>query len=393
MPKKVKHKHMNQYDRFHLFAYYTKGMSIPLISSELNISRSTVYRELRRLRSAMDGLPAGKHAEKTPCELLGKYLLCNRCPKLDECRNRFHRCYDPVQAHQDYRRKKEGCRSGMISVDDRTMKAIDTIVSEGVLVRGVSLEYLYRTEEVLRKVSLSTIRRWLNEGRFRAKRINLRRAKRMRKSYAYQREKGARTALSVDKAMRTMDLFRDYTNANGDCIRIQLDSVEGRQRDKRHIFTLMIVDMNFQVGFIYDKKDGAETVLGKVTDILSELRKHTEKPFAVLSDNGPEFDSLFRAEGNVSGTHVFYADPYRSNDKAECERRHELLRYFTPKGRSVDGLSQETLDEWFSNINSYQTEKTKWSKPAMLVAEAYSIRFLDYLHIRIVKDDKVRLKP
>ena len=29
----------------------------------------------------------------------------------------------------------------------------------------------------------------------------------------------------------------------------------------------------------------------------------------------------------------------------------------------------------------------------MLVAEAYSIRFLDYLHIRIVKDDKVRLKP
>ena len=178
MPKKVKHKHMNQYDRFHLFAYYTKGMSIPLISSKLNISRSTVYRELRRLRSAMDGLPAGKRAEKTPCELLRKYLLCNRCPKLDECRNRFHRCYDPVQAHQDYRRKKEGCRSGMISVDDRTMKAIDTIVSEGVLVRGVSLEYLYRTEEVLRKVSLSTIRRWLNEGRFRAKRINLRRAKR-----------------------------------------------------------------------------------------------------------------------------------------------------------------------------------------------------------------------
>lgn len=194
-----------------------------------------------------------------------------------------------------------------------------------------------------------------------------------------------------ETAVKTAD-FRDYAAASGDCIRIRPDSVEGARKDRKHILTLMLPDMNFRVGFLCDKEGEAAAVTAKVTEGLSELGKHTDRPFAVLSDNGPESDALCTAESRAEGTHVFCADPCRSNDRAECGRRHELLRRFTPKGKSLEGPTQETPDGWLSHINSYQTEKTKRSKPAMLVAKACSMNFLDYLHIEIISDEDVRLK-
>ena len=58
------------------------------------------------------------------------------------------------------------------------------------------------------------------------------------------------------------------------------------------------------------------------------------------------------AGGGIS-VKTFYARPMRSDDKAEAERNHELVRYVFPKGKSLDGLTQADLDSAFSNINSY----------------------------------------
>ena len=48
--------------------------------------------------------------------------------------------------------------------------------------------------------------------------------------------------------------------------------------------------------------------------------------------------------------HFLYC-PYKTTDKAVCERLHNLVRYFLPKGHSLDTLNQEDVDEMYSHIN------------------------------------------
>ena len=49
-----------------------------------------------------------------------------------------------------------------------------------------------------------------------------------------------------------------------------------------------------------------------------------------LSDNGPELARFHEIE--EWGAKEFFANPYRSTDKASCERNHEFIRYVIPKG-------------------------------------------------------------
>lgn len=47
-----------------------------------------------------------------------------------------------------------------------------------------------------------------------------------------------------------------------------------------------------------------------------------------LSDNGPEFARFHEIE--EWGAKAFFTNPYRSTDKASCERNHEFIRYVIP---------------------------------------------------------------
>lgn len=46
----------------------------------------------------------------------------------------------------------------------------------------------------------------------------------------------------------------------------------------------------------------------------------------------------------------------RSDDKADCERNHEIVRYVFPKGKTLDGISQGEGKGAFDNINSFVRE-------------------------------------
>ena len=110
---------------------------------------------------------------------------------------------------------------------------------------------------------------------------------------------------------------------------------------------------------------------------------------ANLCDNGTEFAQFYEIERYVGKS--FYATPYRSNDKPHCERAHEFIRYVFPKGKSLNKITQETLDEVFSNINSY-VRKSKGDKtPYDLVRAKFGKAFLDVLNIQRIDNKKVKL--
>ena len=137
-----------------------------------------------------------------------------------------------------------------------------------------------------------------------------------------------------------MDDYQLYIKKYPDHILIQTDSVEGRKGDKLRLLTVMFVETGFQLAFLYHVSNASQEVSTKLLSVMRAARKYTSKPLVVLTDNGIEFSKITLIE-KVKNVHVFFADPYKSTDKANCERNHELIRYVIPKGYSLDGFTQK----------------------------------------------------
>jgi len=76
----------------------------------------------------------------------------------------------------------------------------------------------------------------------------------------------------------------------------------------------------------------------------------------LLGDNGREYSNPkaleFDSQENRR-TRVFYCDPNAPEQKGSCERNHEFLRMFIPKGESLDGYTQTDINLRLDHINSY----------------------------------------
>ena len=122
----------------------------------------------------------------------------------------------------------------------------------------------------------------------------------------------------------------------------------------------------------------------------------TKKIFPInLADNGIEFSYFNQIEIDNNGEKIcstYFTNPYKATDKAECERLHELVRYFLPKGKSLNSLNQEQVNEMFSHINSYIRESKKDKTPYDMVSKKFGKEFLDTIGIRRIPNKLVTLK-
>lgn len=114
----------------------------------------------------------------------------------------------------------------------------------------------------------------------------------------------------------------------------------------------------------------------------------------ILSDNGTEFDSLTDIgvdENGVVISRIFYTRAYRSSDKAECERNHELFRYIRMKGKTLDTIDEEDVRLINSNINSYPRKSLKWKTPIEAMKEYYGEDIVSLLGVKEIKRKDVIL--
>ena len=113
-----------------------------------------------------------------------------------------------------------------------------------------------------------------------------------------------------------------------------------------------------------------------------------------MSDNGTEFDNLSDLEIDEDGMvlcRVFYTRAYRSSDKAECERNHELFRYIRKKGKTLDTLDEMDIEIVNANINSYPRKSLKWKSPIEAMKERYGDDIIELLGIKEIKRKDVKL--
>lgn len=177
---------------------------------------------------------------------------------------------------------------------------------------------------------------------------------------------------------------------------MEFDTVHGQRSDKAKLLTMYHRQSHFQIGILI-KDNHALTVKKVILNMQVLLGDDFPRIFEViLADNGFEFDELMNASiskdtGEIL-SHVYYAKPYCSGDKGGCERNHEFFRYFIPKGKSIQNLTQSDVDIMFSQINSYPRKSLNWRCPIDLFKKKFSARVISKLNYQKVDVSHINFK-
>jgi IS30 family transposase len=272
---------------------------------------------------------------------------------------------------------------------------IDETVTEGVR-QGQSLHHIYIADASLKSLcNERTIRRRLcYRGNLSVKPHELRRYVRYKREYL----KGHKDIAPRDIRVLLGRTYKDYLRKSSSNKRmnvVQYDSVIGKLEDTLAILTITFPKYNFQFGRVITKGD-TKSVNAAIRKIFLDIGiDNVKRIFPInLADNGLEFISFSKIEITSYGEKIcdtYYTNPYKATDKAECERCHELVRYCLPKGKSLNSINQEMLDEMFSNINSYTREPLHDQTPYALVLRKYGKAFLEAIRIHRVNKKKVKL--
>ena len=374
-------------ERMIIQACLTKNMSLTEIAERLNRSKSTISREISRHLKIVEGTTSRL------CTHSKDNFVCNSCRVRTHCTYRRH-YYDFNEANDKASKiKRESRQNCRLSVSD--IKRINVILLEGVRSLKQSLHHVYIANPELKEIcSERTIRRLIYRRVVDVKAHELRRYVRFKHHKPKEENKYNLRDITVIIG-RTYTDYLGFVEKHKRMNIVQYDSVIGKINDEKAILTITFKKYNFQFGLLINKGDSND-VRNKIRALFRKLgNKVVSEIFPInISDNGVEFSRFNEIEETVDGIKIcrtFFTTPYRSNDKSECERNHEYVRYFIPKGISLDSLTQEKIDEMFSNINSTIRESKGNRTPYELVLRKYGKTFLDAINIKKVEKKRVNL--
>ena len=383
--KDNKHSKLTINDRMLIQACIAKGESAASIAKRIGFSVSTVYREIDR-GSQTRGAGAGK------CPKIGRLGICNFCSKRSLCRLE-RRFYDYEASDAEAGKRRRESRAGT-RISSEGVAKLDSL-SQQIRDTG-SIHHVYVANKWAAEICCErTLRRLVYSGALSVKSHELRRYVRFKRNLPGA-PKAKRIVIRDVRALvgRTHGDFLDYTAAHKRAIVTQYDSVVGKRDDEMAILTITFPRFNLQIGRLVKKGDPSSAKRAIVAVMSKLIAAGFPDAFeACLCDNGTEFATFYEIEdaakaAGASKCRAFYARPYRSNDKAECERNHGVVRYVFPKGKSLDGLTQKDVDAAFDNINSLVRAGKGDRTPSEAAERAFGKAFLEALGIKKI-DNRV----
>lgn len=375
-------------DRMLIQACVAKGQPAASNAERIGFSVSTVYREIER-GSRIRNRGAGK------CPKVGRLGICNFCGKRAYCRLE-KRFYDYEDANRESRKKRSETRSGT-RIPSECLAELDSL-SQQIKDTG-SIHHVFVANGWAGEICCERrLRRLVYSGALSVKPHELRRYVRFKRELP-KSQKAKRIIIRDVRALigRTYGDFLAYTTAHKRAMITQYDSVVGKRDDRTAILTITFPRFNLQIGRLIAKGDPSSAKRAIVAVMSRLIAAGFPDAFkACLCDNGTEFATFYEIEGYAKSAgaakcRAFYARPYRSNDKAECERNHEFVRYVFPKGKSLDGLTQESVDSAFDNINSLVRAGKGNRTPSEAAERVFGEGFLKALGVQKIDKRKVRL--
>lgn len=411
-------KHLNQSDRIKIEHYLNMNYSLRSIAKMLNVSPSTISREINRNKKETKANTFGiyvncKHRkncdllitstakqcstscpnyEIESCSLFDKKNsspVCNSCPRIARCRL-VKKSYKANVAELKYEDRIVTSRSSS-RITSEHLSFLNNLFTP-LMKQGQSISVIYNNHKDEIIVSENTIRNYIGKGLFNADLLDT-----IHPRFVSKTSKKRRIIKNVALLMnRTYDDFLDYIKHN-DSLIVQLDTVIGKLIDKKKILTIHWPTFHFQIGILLDALNpmNVNRSLNNLRNLLGDSLYR--KLFQVLvTDNGIEFSLLDEIEVDSNGeliSRVFFCDPYSSSQKGACEKNHEFIRYILPKGKFFDSLTQKDVDLIFSHINSTPRKSLGFSTPYAVFANTFGKDLLNKLNIHLIPKDEVLLKP
>ncbi len=317
--------------------------------------------------------------------------VCSACPDRRTCRLQKME-YDAKQAQATYETLRSESRKG-ISLSEEELSYLDSVVSPEIK-RGQAVSVVWNTHKEEMPVSDRTLYTYINSGLLDADNFDLRRKLRM------PSRKKSGPVLRVDKQChigRSYEAYENYVSKHPDAVISQMDSVIGRKGGKV-LLTILFKNCDLQLMYLRDRNTAAS-----VSAIFRTLRKQLgDQRFSslfqvILTDRGSEFTDPARIEcdtetGEIQ-CRVFYCDPMNSNQKSNCERNHEFIRYVIPKGTSMDRFTQTDITKLMNHINSYPRRKWNGQAPLDLFIQIYGQETATLLGLEKIPSDSINLTP
>ena len=424
----MSNKHLTYDDRLAIQSGLQQGLKVAQIAKNIGKDRSTVGREIKahrrlvktsggnncihhctctRIPNCRQGCFRGKKQCQTACgrcqegcpdyqeEFCTDYekspFVCNACDHRLRCRLR-RMLYDAKHAQQQYEQMLSESRKGISLTEQELNRINDTITP--LLKKGQSLPVICERHRDELPVSERTIYSYIDAGLLDARNIDLR-----RKLRRPERKKSG-PVLRVDRKChigRSYEEYEEYMRQNPDAIVSQMDSVV-IHKGGQTLLTILFTNCDVQLMFLRERNTA-----GSVTEIFCRLRKALgDEKFrmlfqVIITDRGSEFSDPEKIEADMETgeiqCRVFYCDPMNTNQKSNCERNHELIRYIIPKNHAKDEYTEEEIREMMNHINSYPRKKRNGQAPIDLFIKIYGQETANLLGLEKIPSDSITLTP
>lgn len=358
------------------------------ISNIVECQSSTISREIKKRRITGKGIY--KECEKTK-----RFpFVCNGCSNKTYCRKKKY-YYNYVKAQENYNYILKYSRTGIdMSLDE--LYYWDEYFKDRLKNKNQPVTHIFKSIENTFPKSIPTFYRYIHNGHFPSLNDEM-----LARAYSYKPRKrtGEENKIRIDNAIRkgrTIDNMKEYLKLHPNANIVEMDTVIGKQEDKKCIMTLYFRNSKLMLMFLIDKYKTKA-----VSDVFKKLRKQLgydlfKKMFEiVLTDNGWEFskpnDIEFDYNTGEKLINVFYCNPYSSWEKGGIERNHEFIRYIIPKGITFDQLTNKNVIDMMNNINSVKRKSMEYKTPYELFKNIYGEECTKKLHLKLIPNDEVNL--
>lgn len=390
--------HLNKIERDTIQYLLENGFTFSKIAEAIKKDRTTISKEIRRnryLKSFTNNNPYDEKAiDETikQCDKLSKTpYICNNCNSKGGCRkNKLY--YHSNVADQRYNLVKKTSREG-IDINPETIDIIEQSIVPLIKKKKQSVNQVYTNHSDILYFCKTTFYKYVHLGVLSLRDTDLPK-KVIYKQRKNDEEKEHKREIAILKGRKYED-YLSYTKEHPNLNICQMDTVMGKQEDKKCFLTLIDVETHYMFIRLLDKKDikSVNNGIDSIKDKL-DIKTYSKLFKIVLTDNGSEFFDPMHIETDYNTgkkvAHVFYCKPYSSWQKGCIEKNHEFIRKVLPKGSSFDSLTEEQVKRLEDNINNIPRDSLKSKTPYELFKNKYP-KVIDILNINYIKPDDVSL--
>ena len=138
----------------------------------------------------------------------------------------------------------------------------------------------------------------------------------------------------------------------------EMDTIVGRGNHGA-IVTLIERSTNMLFMRKLTKGKNAKELARAVIHLLSPFKEHIK---SITTDNGTEF-ACHEMISKSLGVNVYFADPYSSWQKGGIENANGLIRQYVPKSETFEHISHQQITKYSKKINMRPRKKLEFNTP------------------------------